>query len=66
MNNFSVISVWHQNLEAGQTPAVIKDNISKISAEVNKEVGDLHQGTLKMVFAGYNIDPEDEYNHQLL
>ena len=40
---------------------MIKDTISKISAEVNKEVRDLHQGTLKMVFAGYNIDPEDEY-----
>ena len=44
---------------ASQT--VIKEYISKISAEVNKEVKDLHQGTLTMVFAGYNIDPEDEY-----
>ena len=40
---------------------MIKDNISKISAEVSKEGRDLHQGTLMMVFAGYNIDPEDEY-----
>ena len=39
MNNFRIISVWHHSWEAGLTPNYDKRHyISKISAEVNKEV----------------------------